>query len=100
MCKRLVLPLAVILTVVWLWKSRDSSGVRPVDVFRIRMERYRRYQDTESSREGPGEHGRGVYLDQEEKAKYKDINEKEGFNFAVSEKVALDRSLPDLRSPA
>ena len=64
----------------------------------MRLERYRSYQDSELTREGPGEHGIGVSLDPEELAKYKDINEKEGFNFAASEKVALDRSLPDRRS--
>ncbi|KAK2164304.1 hypothetical protein LSH36_66g06002 [Paralvinella palmiformis] len=96
--KGFLLLLVAILGLVWLWKSVDQSKLPDVEVTRMRLERYRSYQDSELTREGPGEHGIGVSLDPEELAKYKDINEKEGFNFAASEKVALDRSLPDRRS--
>lgn len=51
-------------------------------------------------RTGFGEHGAAVRLDSSPPKKYEDIIDTVGYNAYVSDKIALNRSLKDLRPPA
>ena len=51
------------------------------------------------NRTGPGEMGRSVSLTKEETQQAKILEKMAGFNILVSDKIALDRSLPDYRRP-
>ena len=57
------------------------------------------YEDESASvrREGPGEHGAAVHLTAEEKRKGDAHMREYGFNMAASDKVSLDRAIPDTR---
>ncbi|XP_044011131.1 N-acetylgalactosaminyltransferase 6 [Aphidius gifuensis] len=53
----------------------------------------------ESKRTGPGEHGRPAFLSKKQEL-YKDkLYQVNGFNGALSDEIALDRSIPDIRHP-
>ena len=86
-------------TILWLTVLHGGSIISGrSDVLSLREKRYRDYQESEASREGYGEQGKSVKLSPEDQEKYQQVNQKEGFNFRVSEMVALDRSIPDKRS--
>lgn len=51
----------------------------------------------EQLRTGPGEQGAPVYLEGEEKERSKRVFTENGFCQVVSDKIALDRAIPDLR---
>ncbi|KAM7536579.1 hypothetical protein Aperf_G00000084984 [Anoplocephala perfoliata] len=53
--------------------------------------------EQERLRKGPGEQGVPVYLEGEEKERSKKIFTENGFCQIVSDKIALDRAIPDLR---
>lgn len=56
------------------------------------------FMDYEASRKGPGENGTAVVLTDEEEIKISDaLREVEGLNVHVSDKISLQRSLPDVR---
>lgn len=55
------------------------------------------YREKEGKREGLGEKGRAVTLQGEEKALADSLFKKEAFNIIASDKIALDRSIPDVR---
>ena len=97
---RVLLPLAAFVGLVWFLSGTHDESHSAGGVLLSRQERYLRYQASEARRTGPGEKGAGVKLSPEEVVRYKEVNEKEGFNFAVSEKISLERSLPDHRSSA
>ncbi|GFR78267.1 polypeptide N-acetylgalactosaminyltransferase [Elysia marginata] len=59
--------------------------------------RFRDYKRTEPLRSGPGEKGNPLYLEGEEKKLADSLIEKEAFNRIASDKIALDRSLKDVR---
>ena len=64
---------------------------------------YNNYElmEAERSREGPGEHGRPVFLDDPHEIKENErLYSKTGFNVLVSDKISVNRSIPDLRSHA
>ncbi|CAL8097693.1 unnamed protein product [Calicophoron daubneyi] len=53
----------------------------------------------EAKREGPGEQGQPVRLSPEEQKVAENFKNQNGFNIYVSDKVAIDRSLTDIRHP-
>lgn len=56
------------------------------------------FMDYEASRRGPGENGTAVVLTDMEEIKISDtLREVEGLNVYVSDKISLERSLPDVR---
>ncbi|VDD93151.1 unnamed protein product [Enterobius vermicularis] len=55
--------------------------------------------DYSKQREGPGENGNGVFLEGEEKVKGEEDMKKWFMNVVASDKISLDRSLPDSRFP-
>ncbi|KAK7479302.1 hypothetical protein BaRGS_00029472 [Batillaria attramentaria] len=70
------------------------------EVSRKRWKRYLDYQRTEDSRTGPGERGEPVVLVGEEKARAEALMPKEAFNRIASDKISLQRSIPDVRDRA
>ncbi|KAK7109710.1 hypothetical protein V1264_013701 [Littorina saxatilis] len=58
------------------------------------------YQSSEAGRSGPGERGEPVVLLGEEKAKAEVLMPKEAFNRLASDKISLERSVPDVRDQA
>ena len=65
-------------------------------IIQYRIDRFRAAQNR-PPREGPGENGEGVVLTKEEKYANEDRNFKASFNVYASEKIAMDRSIPDTR---
>lgn len=53
----------------------------------------------DEKREGPGEQGKAVILTAEEEALKDTLFRVNGFNAFASDKIALDRSIPDIRHP-
>lgn len=54
----------------------------------------------EASREGPGENGTAVFLTEPNEIKLNDeLREVEGLNVLISDKISVNRSLPDVRHP-
>ena len=50
-------------------------------------------------RHGLGENGIAVALDPAEKDKYEKSFKNYGFNMVISDRISLDRSVPDIRDP-
>lgn len=48
-------------------------------------------------REGPGEQGKAAVVKPENKEKEKELYKAYGYNAFLSDMIALDRSLPDIR---
>ena len=65
----------------------------------FQRERYRKAQSRPANIQGPGEDGAAVHLTAEEQAEADKLFEKETFNVIASNKVAMDRRIPDLRHP-
>lgn len=53
--------------------------------------------ERDSKRTGPGEQGAPAYLSSVESSNYEKLFRVNGFNAALSDKIALDRSIPDIR---
>lgn len=70
------------------------------EVMRARVKRFMEYQKSETLRSGPGEHGQAVLLQGEEKTKAEALIPKEAFNRIASDKISLERAIPDVRDPA
>ena len=66
---------------------------------RVRIKRFMQYQKSEAFRSGPGERGEAVVLLGEEKTKAAALIPKEAFNRIASDKISLERSIPDVRDP-
>lgn len=49
-------------------------------------------------RTGIGEHGHPAHLTASDSDKYDELYKVNGFNAALSDKIALDRALPDIRN--
>lgn len=84
--------------------SRFSSSKNNVhelevgdEVLKFRRERFEKYQASEASRSGPGEHGQGVHLHGKEKETADSLMDKEAFNIIASDKISLERSVKDVR---
>lgn len=84
----------------WYWKVRESEILLDDEVSRTRWKRYQDYQQSESSRTGPGERGEPVILEGEEKDRAAQLMPKEAFNRIASDKISLQRSIPDVRDRA
>uniref|UniRef100_V5I8X7 Polypeptide N-acetylgalactosaminyltransferase n=1 Tax=Anoplophora glabripennis TaxID=217634 RepID=V5I8X7_ANOGL len=52
---------------------------------------------TDSLRTGPGEQGKPAYLSSSENQNYDKLYKVNGFNAALSDKIALNRAVPDIR---
>ena len=89
--------LLILILVTTLVVYHLSNNGAP-NTYLVRKEIYSKYQASEPTRTGPGEQGKPFALDEQLQAKYKQQNKKEGFNFGVSEVVALDRTLKDMRT--
>ena len=63
-----------------------------------RQLRFDTYRRTQASRTGPGENGAAVELSDTEQRRARELFEREGMNIVASDKVALDRAIPDFRS--
>ena len=66
------------------------------EVIRFRLERFIAAQNR-PPREGPGERGKGVVLTAEEQKIADTLFTNASFNVFASEKIAMDRSIPDTR---
>ncbi|CAO1332625.1 unnamed protein product [Diamesa hyperborea] len=53
----------------------------------------------ELARQGTGEHGKAENLDPSEKSLEDDLFKRNGFNALLSDKISLNRSVPDIRHP-
>lgn len=91
---------AFVLGVIWYlqWGS-ESISVITDEVMRVRVKRFMQYQKSEAFRSGPGERGEAVVLLGEEKTKAAALIPKEAFNRIASDKISLERSIPDVRDP-
>lgn len=87
-----------ILGVWWYWNWGSSLSTTD-KLSTVRWKRYLEYQRAENSRTGPGEEGKPVVLVGEEKAKAESLMPKEAFNRIASDKISLERSIPDVRDP-
>lgn len=80
-------------------KTVDLSDNSQLNVQLYRKTRYEQYAAIKT-RSGPGENGAAVILSGEEKQEADRLFEKEAFNIVASDKIALDRTIPDTRDPA
>lgn len=96
----------IVCGVVWYWAwagdvSFSSFGLNGGDeVSKARWKRYLDYQRTEHNRAGPGEAGVAVNLQGDEKTQAEALMPKEAFNRIASDKISLQRSIPDVRDRA
>ncbi|XP_076093310.1 putative N-acetylgalactosaminyltransferase 9 isoform X1 [Mytilus galloprovincialis] len=95
------LALLSVLTIgIYLFFHNDKfSHIRNDELLAFRKKRYLDYKTTESKRTGPGEKGKAVILEGEEKALGEKLYKKEAFNIIASDKISLQRSVPDVRDP-
>ncbi|XP_056649199.1 N-acetylgalactosaminyltransferase 6-like isoform X1 [Diorhabda sublineata] len=81
-----------------------NNGIEPVapeaivlvDNEKIDWHDYERIK-RDASRTGRGEQGKAAYLDNSETAQYDALYKVNGFNALLSDKIALDRAVPDIR---
>ena len=78
-------------------KSLPTKVTFLEDVMEYRWKRFNANQVRPRNPDGPGEMGRGVVLTEEEDAKAQLSFKAESFNVIASDKVALDREIPDSR---
>lgn len=57
------------------------------------------FVEKEKQRSGPGEFGVPVILDKDEAERSKNITEEYSYNVVVSDRISLDRAIPDTRAP-
>ncbi|XP_045480416.1 N-acetylgalactosaminyltransferase 6-like [Harmonia axyridis] len=73
----------------------------PEDVLILNGEKidWHNYQliEEDSKKKGPGEQGKSAVLKNNEMENYEELYKVNGFNAALSDKIALDRSIPDIR---
>lgn len=72
------------------------SNVRNVRNIRIDWHDYK-YIEAEKQREGIGEHGAPAYLPPELEDERKRLFDQNGFNALLSDRIALNRSVKDIR---
>ena len=76
--------------------KRAASVNDNSDVLHFRQQRYEKAQ-SRSHLSHPGENGAAVVLGKDDQKLADDLFDKEAFNIIASDKVALDRSIPDVR---
>ena len=89
--------LAVFSVGMYFFFNHDNSQIRNDELLAFRKKRYVEYKNSESKRTGPGEGGKGVNLEGEEKVLGEKLYKKEAFNIIASDKISLQRSVPDVR---
>ena len=67
-------------------------------IMEFRRERYLQNK-ARPRRDGPGENGKAVQLSPTEQKEADRLFKKEAFNIVASDKIAMDRSIPDTRLP-
>ncbi|KAM3967951.1 N-acetylgalactosaminyltransferase 6 [Aphomia sociella] len=70
----------------------------PISLKKIDWHNYRQI-DYEATRVGIGEQGKPAHLPEEDEGLEKELYSVNGFNGALSDKIPLNRSLPDIRHP-
>ena len=92
--------LLVLMILSWIFMVSvfvfQERGRSKLELFRYREERYLAYQNR-GPRSGPGENGVAVTVAPEEKQLAEKLWKNASFNVLVSDKIALDRSIPDTR---
>ena len=77
--------------------GNESISVITDEIMRVRVKRFMQYQQSEAHRSGPGERGAPLVLMGEEKTRAEALMPKEAFNRIASDKISLERSVPDVR---
>ncbi|XP_078321051.1 putative N-acetylgalactosaminyltransferase 9 isoform X2 [Crassostrea virginica] len=89
--------LALVIVTSFFYFNFSKTSVDDEEILLLRKKRYMEYKSGEGKREGLGEKGRAVTLEGEEKKLADSLFKKEAFNIIASDKIALDRSIPDVR---
>lgn len=89
--------LALVFVTSYFYYNFSKVSVNDEEILHLRNKRFMEYREKEGKREGLGEKGRAVTLQGEEKALADSLFKKEAFNIIASDKIALDRSIPDVR---
>lgn len=89
--------LAMVIVASCFYYSSSKISVDNAEILQLRKKRYAEYHVAEDKREGAGERGKAVLLEGEEKTLADSLFKKEAFNIIASDKIALDRSIPDVR---
>ncbi|XP_061193808.1 probable N-acetylgalactosaminyltransferase 9 isoform X2 [Saccostrea echinata] len=89
--------LALVIVTSYFYYSFSKISVNDEEILKVRRKRFVEYRAKEDKRKGPGEKGRAVILEGEEKTLADSLFKKEAFNIIASDKIALDRSIPDVR---
>ncbi|XP_052683470.1 probable N-acetylgalactosaminyltransferase 9 isoform X2 [Crassostrea angulata] len=89
--------LALVFVTSYFYYNFSKVSVNDEEILHLRNKRFMKYREKEGKREGLGEKGRAVTLQGEEKALADSLFKKEAFNIIASDKIALDRSIPDVR---
>ena len=89
--------LALVIVTSFFYFNFFKTSVDDEEILLLRKKRYMEYMSGEGKREGLGEKGRAVTLEGEEKKLADSLFKKEAFNIIASDKIALDRSIPDVR---
>lgn len=89
--------LALVFVTSYFYYNFSKVSVNDEEKLHLRNKRFMEYREKESKRDGLGEKGRAVTLQGEEKALADSLFKKEAFNIIASDKIALDRSIPDVR---
>lgn len=89
--------LALVFVTSYFYYNFSKVSVNDEEKLHLRNKRFMEYREKESKRDGLGEKGRAVTLQGEEKTLADSLFKKEAFNIIASDKIALDRSIPDVR---
>lgn len=92
-------PLAITQNFIYLEPLNSYYRQRHVFSYKVDFHDYK-YLEREKQRLGlPGENGQPVYAEFEEEALNKKLFDENGYYGLISDKIALNRSLPDFRHP-
>lgn len=94
--RRLLLFIIAVCTVGYLLVPDQKPTDINDDVMEFRLNRYMRYQEKTPGL-GPGQEGTAVILTEEEQMFADNMMANATFNVVASNKMALDRSIPDTR---
>ncbi|XP_064647767.1 probable N-acetylgalactosaminyltransferase 9 isoform X1 [Lineus longissimus] len=99
--KLLILSFLCVGIIIYLLKNKDQVHSKPLRPRKTPYyDRYLQHlKDATWWTNKPGENGRGVFLSGEEKIRADALFKKEAFNIVASDKISLERTLPDNRDP-
>ena len=91
--------LSIFLSVGYIFHRSDVKSHNPSGT--IQTLYYEVYKRSLANRDStaPGENGQAVHLEGDEKIKADKLFKTEAFNIIASDKIAVDRSIPDTRDP-